>query len=162
MKIKPQAAIILTLAIMIIGIAVTSAFGLFKTTATKIPAKLKDPQYSEAYNPSDIRGSYTFSDINKLYNIPIEELSEAFGIDKTKAPDFKCKDLESLNFGSENKIGLTSVKLFVAYYLGLPYNPTEETYVPQAAAEILFKKDNMVQGQRDYLGNHTILNNQKT
>jgi len=156
MKVKPQAAILIALMIIISGISVTSALGLWKTTATKTPAKLKDPQYSEAYNPADIRGSYTFSDLSKLYNIPIEDLSAAFGVDPAKASDFKCKDLESPNGSSQNKIGLTSIKLFVAYYLGLPYNPTEEIYLPEAAAKILLEKSSFTQGQRDYLKNHTI------
>jgi len=156
MKIKPQAAILIVLAIFISGITITSAFGVWTTTSSKVPAKLKDVQYSEAYDPSDIQGSYTFSDISRLYNIPINDLAVAFSVDFQKESDFKCKDLESIYGDSQYEIGTASVKMFAAYYLGLPYNPTEETYLPDAAAKILTDKGNMTPEQRDYLESHTI------
>ena len=140
MKIKPQSAILIVLAIFISGITLASALGIWKTTAAKTPAKLKDPQYSESYNPSDIRGSYTFSDISRLYNIPIQDLAAAFSIDQKNAADFKCKDLESIYEGSQYEIGTTSVKMFTSYYLGLPYHATEETYLPSAAGKNSYRE----------------------
>jgi len=156
MKIKPQAAILIVLAIFISGITITSALGVWTTTSSKVPAKLKDVQYSEAYDPSDIRGSYTFSDISRLYNIPMDDLAVAFSVDLQKESDFKCKDLENIYGDSQYEIGTASVRMFAAYYLGLPYNPTEETYLPDAAAKILTEKGNMTPEQRDYLESHTI------
>lgn len=156
MKIKPQGAILIVLAIFISGIAITSAFGIWATTSSKIPAKLEDVQYSEEYDPADIRGSYTFSEISQLYNIPIDDLAAAFSIDKEKAPDFKCKDLESIYADSQYEIGTASVRMFAAYYRGLPYTPTEETYLPDTAVKIATEKGNMTSEQRDYLGSHTI------
>lgn len=156
MRIKPQTAIISVLAIFIIGIAITSVTGLWQTQTTKTPSKLENAQYSDEYDPADIRGSYTFSEISSLYNIPIDDLSAAFGVVKEKAPDFKCKDLESIYGASQYEIGTASVKMFTAYYLGLPYDPTEDTYLPDAAAIILTEKGNMTQEQRDYLEGHTV------
>ena len=156
MKIKPQTAILIVLAIFISGITITSALGIWATTSSKIPVKLKDAQYSQEYDPSDIRGSYTFSEISQLYNIPINDLAAAFSVDKEKAPDFKCKDLESIYADSQYEIGTASVRMFAAYYRGLPYNPTEETYLPDMAAKILAEKSKMTPEQRDYLGSHTI------
>ncbi|MPL99631.1 hypothetical protein SDC9_45849 [bioreactor metagenome] len=142
--------------IFVAGIIITSAAGVWSTESTKTPAKLKDTQYSEAYDPSDIRGSYTFSEISKLYSIPLEDLSAAFGVDEEKGSDFKCKDLESIYGASQYEIGTASVRMFTAYYLGLPYNPAEETYLPDAAAKILSDKGNMTQDQRDYLEKHAV------
>ena len=96
-KIKPQIAVVVTITVFVLGITITSVLGLWKTESTKIPAKYKEQQYSGQYNPADIRGSYTFSEISRLYNIPPEDLFAAFGVDAAKTPDFKCKDLESIS-----------------------------------------------------------------
>ena len=157
MKVKPQAAIAVTLIVFVFGILITSAAGIWTTKMAKTPAKLRDAQFSGAYDPSDIRGSHTFSDISALYGIPLEDLAAAFGIDESAANTFKCKDLESIYGGSPNEIGTASVKMFAACYLGLPYDPTEETYLPQSAAQILTEKGAMSQAQRDYLQSHTVL-----
>ncbi|WMJ83252.1 hypothetical protein ACS3UN_09255 [Oscillospiraceae bacterium LTW-04] len=156
MKIKPQIAVIVTIAVFAFGITVTSVLGLWKTESSKIPAKFKEQQYSDQYNPADIRGSYTFSEISRLYDIPSEDLFAAFGIDATQKPDFKCKDLESIYGDSEFEVGTSSVKMFAAYYLGLPYEPSEESFLPDSAANILNEKGNMTESQREYLSNHTV------
>lgn len=158
MKIKPQSAVVLTVLVFVLGIVITSVLGLWKTESTKIPAKFKEQQYSDQYNPADIRGSYTFADISRLYDIPSEDLFAAFGVDAAKNPDFKCKDLESIYDAATYEIGTGSVRMFTAYYLGLPYDPTEETYLPVTAAEILEAKGNMTSEQRDYSNSHTVPN----
>ncbi len=156
MRIKPQAAIMIVLGLFITGIVLTSAAGVWSTKSKKIPAKLKEEQYSGSYNPADIRGSYTFSDISGLYQIPLQDLSAAFGIDEADASGFKCKDLESIWGDSQYEIGTASVRMFTAYYLGLPYEPTEDTYLTDTAAQILTERGNMTQDQRDYLEDHTV------
>ena len=159
MKIKPQTAILIVLMIFISGISITSVLGLWSTTSTKVPVKLKDAQYAGAYDPSDIRGSYTFSEISRLYNIPLEDLAAAFSVNLEKASDFKCKDLESSYADSQYEIGTASVRMFAAAYLGFPYDPTEETYLPDTAVKILTEKGSMTQEQRDYLDSHTVSEN---
>jgi len=156
MKIKPQTAILVVLAIFVSGIAITSATGIWTTQSTKIPAKLKDAQYSETYDPADIRGSYTFSDISRLYNIPPEDLSAAFGVDEEQISNFKCKDLEGIFAESPYEIGTGSVRMFTAYYLGLPYSSTEEVYLPDTAVKILTERGNLTQEQREDLESHEI------
>lgn len=156
MKIKPQTAILLVLAIFIAGITATSAAGVWTTKTTKTPAKLTGPQYSDTYDPADIRGSYTFSDISNFYQIPLEDLAAAFGVEESRAAAFKCKDLESIYENELYEVGTASVRLFAAYYLGLSYSSAEETYLPDTAAEILIKKGALTQEQRAYLESHTI------
>jgi len=156
MKIKPQIAILLALIIFAAGIMITSMTGLWTTISTKTPDKLEDIQYDGAYDPEDIRGSYTFFEISELYEIPLDELSEAFGVDVEKAKEFKCKDLETIYEDLEFEIGTASVKMFAAYYLGLPYEASEETYLTEVAVEILIEKGNITQEQLDYLESHTV------
>lgn len=156
MKLKPQTAILAALAIFISGIFLTSAAGLWNTQSTKIPARLDIQQYSGAYDPADIRGSYTFSEISSLYQIPLSDLAAAFGVGEQDASGFKCKDLETIYADSAYEIGTGSVRMFTAFYLGLPYEPTEEDYLPEPAAEILSERGSMTQEQQDYLQTHTV------
>lgn len=158
MRIKPQTAIALVLAIFVVGITGTSVLGVWTTESTKIPARLREAQFSGAYDPSDIRGSFTFPEISNLYQIPLEDLAAAFEIEPAQAEHFKCKDLETVYATSPYEIGTSSVRMFTAYYLGLPYLPTEETYLPDAAVKILTEKGNPTQEQRDYLKNHPPVN----
>ncbi|MGE4352926.1 MAG: hypothetical protein AB7D36_02430 [Oscillospiraceae bacterium] len=156
MKIKPYTAIIIVLAIFIAGIAITSAIGLWSTKSNKTPAKLTESEFSGEYDPADIRGSYTFSEISSLFNVPIEDLSAAFGFDEDDASTFKCKDLESIYGESEYEIGTGSVRMFVAYYLGLPYEPSEETFLTDTAVQILTEQGNLSEAQQRYLDDHTL------
>ncbi len=157
MKIKPQLAIVITLIICVAGIAVTSALGLYNTKTTKTPSKLDQAGYTDQNDPSDIRGSYTFSDISSLYSVPLEDLSAAFGQSFKTAAALKCKDLETLYAGSPEEIGTASMRMFVAFYLGLPYDLAGETYLPDSAASILREKGAMTPDQGSYLNTHTAI-----
>lgn len=157
MKIKPQIAILLALIIFAAGITITSMTGLWTTVSTKTPDKLKDVEFAGAYDPNDIRGSYTFFEISELYKIPLADLTEAFGVEIEKAKTFKCKDLETIYKGLEFEIGTASVKMFAAYYLGLPYEAKEDTYLTDVAAKILLENGKMTKEQLTYLEGHTIV-----
>jgi hypothetical protein len=154
MKIKPQFTIIISVCIVLTGIAFTYLLGLWTTQTTKVPKKLEQDEYSDQYDPSDIRGSYTFSEISNLFNIPIEDLAAAFMVEEDAAAEFKCKELEQIYTDTLNEIGTGSVKMFVAFYLGLPYELTEDTYLPDSAAQILKQKSNITPEQLTYLETH--------
>lgn len=156
MKLKPQTAILAALAIFISGIFLTAAAGLWNTQSSKTPARLDIQQYAGAYDPADIRGSYSFSEISSLYQIPLSDLAAAFGVSEQDAPDFKCKDLETIYADSTYEIGTGSVRLFTAFYLGLPYEPAEDDYLPEAAAGILTERGNLTPEQQDYLQTHAV------
>jgi hypothetical protein len=156
MKLKPQFAILAVLVIFAAGILITNAAGLWSTTTTKTPSRIENLEAADAYDPNDLRGSFTFGDISSLYGVPLEDLAAAFGVDEKAAADFKCKDLETLAEDTEYEIGTASVRMFVADYLGLPYTPTEETYLSAAAAEILADQGNMTPERSEYLAAHTI------
>lgn len=156
MKLKPQTAIMIALSVFIIGIFTANAFGLWTALESKVPEKLTEVEFSGEYDPEGIRGSFTFSEISSYYHIPIDDLADAFGVDRAAAADFKCKDLETIYAESEQEIGTGSVKLFVAFYLGLPYEPTEDTWLPKSAADILTAKEAMADEEREYVADHTI------
>ena len=122
MKVKPQTTILVSIVIVLAGIVLTSTLGLWTTQSTKVPQKFRQGENSGRYNPADIRGSYTFSEISNLFNIPIEDLAAAFSVGEGKVTDFKCKDLEAIFVDSPNEIGAGSVRMFVAFYLGLLTN----------------------------------------
>ncbi len=156
MKVKPQAAIIIVIAIFVAGIAFSSLSGLWKTQTTKEPAKYREEKLAEVYNPDDIRGSYSFSEISNLFKIPLKDLADAFGLSEAEAAKFKCKDLETKYSGSKYEIGTGSVKMFTAYYLGLPYTPSEDTYLPAAALKVLKDRGKPTAAQLEYVSNHLL------
>ncbi len=156
MKIKPQAAIIIVIAIFVVGIVAANLGGIWKTQSTKVPVKYRDEKLAEVYNPADIRGSYSFSEISSLFKIPLKDLADAFGLSEGEAANFKCKDLETKYAGSQYEIGTGSVKMFTAYYLGLPYTPSEETYLPGAALQVLKEKGKMTKEQLEYVSKHLL------
>jgi len=156
MKIKAGTAIFTTLFIFLIGIAAASAFGIWSTVSSKVPVKFKDAAHAEAYNPADIRGSYTFADISRLYEVPMSDLTSAFSLEAEDASRFKCKDLEARFKGGQYEIGTASVRMFVACYYGLPFSPTEETYLTDRAVKILEDQGNLSDEQRKYLKTHTV------
>ncbi len=156
MKIKSQTTIIIAVCIVLVGIGLTSAFGLWTTQSTKIPDKLNQTENSQKYDPADIRGSYTFSEISDLFNVPIDDLANAFSVNPNDAKEFKCKDLEKIFSNAPNEIGTGSVRMFVAFYHGLPYDLNETTYVPDHAAQILKQQSSITPEQLSYLESHTV------
>lgn len=161
MKIKISTAAIIIIVFIFGGIAITSALGYWKTVNTKEPIRYSEGEFSGEYNPSDIRGSYSFGEISKLFNIPLEDLGKAFGIkDEGKVEAFKCKDLEAAyaDYKEEGKeVGTDSVRIFTALYKSLPITLNDATYLPKSAADILKSKVELTKEQLEYLENHTIL-----
>lgn len=180
MKLKPQTAIFASIGIALIGIVLSMALGLWKTESTKVPRRLQQIETSQAptknqgegqnqstspkpgdsqnqvqYDPMDIRGSYKFSEISNLFKVPLSDLAGAFMI-KENADTFACKDLEKIYADAPNEIGTGSVKLFVALYVNVPVDLTEETYLPEAAVQILKAKGTLSAEQIAYLEKHTV------
>lgn len=163
MKLKPLTTVALAAGFVIVGIAVTMATGLWQTESDKTPrtlaleetATVNEQTGETQYDPADIRGSYTFGEISELYHIPLADMAEAFGLEPNQTAAFQTKMLETLYPDSNVEIGTASVRLFAASYLGLPYQPTEETYLPVSAAEVLTRHGQMTEEQAAYLQEHT-------
>ena len=140
------------------GIAFSSVMGWWVTESTKEPITFTEGDFAGQANPADIRGSYTFADIGKSFNVTPEILAQAFGIRDGDPAAFAVKELEAIYLESGYEIGTASVRLFVAYYTGLPFDTTgQEIYMPQSATDILLAGGNLTPEQLAYLEKHTVL-----
>ena len=138
------------------GIAFSSFMGWWVTESTKEPITFTEGEFAGQANPADIRGSYTFGDISKSFAVKPEILAQAFGITEDDPATFAVKELETIYLDSGFEIGTTSVRLFVAYYSGLPFDTTDqEIYMPQSATDLLLAKGNLTPDQIVYLKKYT-------
>lgn len=152
-----------TLAVLLIvflfgGILASSALGWWQTTSDKMPALYTEGEFAGEANPADIRGSYTFADIAHVFNITPEVLAQAFDVTTSDPASFQVKSLEEIYAESPLEIGTASVRIFVAFYTGLPYDLTgaEATYLPESAADILKVEGKMNPEQKTWLETHTV------
>lgn len=159
MKIKSTSLGLIIVVILFGGIFISSSLNIWKTQPSKTPQKLTEGEFKGKYDPADIRGSYTFDDVSKAFDIPLGDLKAAFVLpDEIDAASFKNKDLKELYSNLENgiEIGNASVKLFAALYTGLPYDMNEDIYLPRQGVEILETNSSLTQEQLEYLHNHTV------
>ena len=81
MRLTAKPLALLILAVIFGGVLVTSAFNWWTTESTKVPAKFASGEAAGQYDPADIRGSYTFGDIESLRNAQVQagELLQVHG-----------------------------------------------------------------------------------
>jgi hypothetical protein len=160
MKIKALPLGIVVLALMFGGILFSMQMNWWKTESERVPAAFKEGDYAGEYDPADIRGSYSFGDINQHFNVPLRDLRVAFGAPEgVDVASFQAKELEEIYSDladSGTEIGTDSVRLFVALYTGLPFEPGEDTYLSIEAVEILKSKADLSPEQLAYLEAHTV------
>lgn len=130
--------------ILIAGIGIGKLTNTFITESTKIPRKITTGEFTGEYDPADIRGSFTFSDISNSFDIPVDILAEAFDVAKAQKEDFQVKSLEEIY----DDIGTSSVRQFVALYKGLPY-ADESDRLPESALDILLENNKITKEQYD-------------
>ncbi len=141
------------------GIGVSAAMNLWQTESSKIAATYSTGKFSGQANPADIRGSYTFGDVNKNFGVSLQDLSVAFRLPASTDPAlFQVKDLESIYADLPFEVGTASVRMFVAFYKGLPYDLTtaEDTYLFPEAAQILIAQNKMLPEQSEFLASHLV------
>ena len=122
---------------MVIGIFTAKLTGVWITESTKEPVKLTEGEFEGEYDPEDIRGSYSFCDIENAFGVKADLIAEAFNIETDNPCNVKAKDLETV-FGyldEDTEIGTGAIKLFVAFYTGLPHGEIE--YFPSTAVDVL-------------------------
>jgi hypothetical protein len=151
-------SVAISLFVMIFGgIAFASVMGWWVTESTKVPVTFTEGEFAGQANPADIRGSYTFGDVANSFGVTPEVLAQAFGIHEDNPAAFSVKELEGMYLDTGYEIGTTSVRLFVAYYTGLPFDTADqEIYLPQSATDILFERGNLTPDQIAYLEKHTV------
>jgi hypothetical protein len=152
---KPLAVIIFVL--LFGGISLSATLGAWQTESTKVAATFTEGDFAGQPNPADIRGSYTFGDVEKNFGVPAATLAEAFAIPPENDPAaFAAKELETIYANLETEIGTASVRLFVAFYTGLPFELTEDIYLPSAAVGILKARGTLTPEQVNYLDAHSV------
>lgn len=152
---RPLAVVIFV--VMFGGIGLSSLLGWWQTESTKEPARFTEGEFAGQADPVDIRGSYTFEDIEHSFGVAPEILARAFQVQAEDPASFAVKDLEALYLDSGFEIGTNSVRLFVAFYLGLPFDTAgQEIYLPAPAARLLQEKGLLTPGQQAYLEAHTV------
>jgi len=157
MKLKSNVLAISVLVILFGGILLSSSLGWWQTESSKEAATFTEGEFAGMPNPADIRGSYTFGDLQANFGVPAEVLAQAFSVNIGEPAAFPVKELEAQYEDSEVEIGTASVRLFVALYTGLPYDLTVETsYLPESAVQILQTRELTVE-QNDYLASHTVI-----
>jgi hypothetical protein len=152
---KPLAALVV--AILFGGILFSTAMGWWQTESTKEAAVFSSGEYAGQADPADIRGSYTFGDVEKNFGIPPAILVQAFNAQTDDPAAFQVKSLEDMYASAAEEVGTASVRLFVAFYLGLPFDLSTATYLPESAASLL-RQRNLTPEQAAYLQAHTIPN----
>jgi len=152
---KPLAVIVLV--ILFGGILFSSAMGWWLTESTKEAATFTGGEFAGLPNPADIRGSYTFGDVEKNFDVPAATLAQAFSVTTDDPSSFGVKDLETIYADQEFEIGTASVRLFVALYTGLPYEIVDDLYLPKRAVEMLKSHVTLTPEQVTYLDAHAIV-----
>ncbi len=141
------------------GIGFSSAMNWWQTESTKTPVTYTEGEAAGQYNPADIRGSYTFGEVSDLFGVPLGDLQAAFRLPADVDPAaYPLKSVEAQFAGLPVEMGTGSVRLFVAFYKGLPYDlaGAEGTYLFPEAAEILKARGSMRPEQAGYLEAHTV------
>lgn len=160
MKLGSKTLAVILFVILFGGIAFTTAMGWWQTESTKEPAKFTSGDAAGQYNPADIRGSYTFGDIEKSFGVSAETLKQAFALPaETDAPSFTVKSLEEMYAPLAEQgfeVGTSSVRLFVALYAGLPYDLSTDIYLPRPAAELLTQHGGLSAEQSAYVEAHIV------
>jgi hypothetical protein len=152
---KPLAAIVLV--ILFGGILFSSGMGWWQTESTKEAATFSEGEFAGLPNPADIRGSYTFGDVENNFNVPAATLAQAFGVTSDDPSTFGVKELESIYEDQEFEIGTASVRLFVARYTGLPYEAVSDQYLPKRAVKMLKSHATLTPEQITYLDAHAVV-----
>ena len=156
MKLKANILAISVMVLFFGGILLSSSMGWWLTESSKEAATFTEGEFAGLPNPADIRGSYSFGDVQANFGVPAEVLAQAFSLDTGDPAAFPVKELEAQYEDSEVEIGTASVRLFVALYTGLPYDLTLETsFLTENAVQILQTRE-LTAEQNNYLSSHTV------
>jgi len=126
MKLSRIVIAVCVLVLIFGGVALSKQFGWWETKSSKAPRKIQEGEFAGESNPLDIRGSYTFGDIEAAFDIDSATLAKAFGVESDSPSDIQVKLLEELyeDKGFPVEIGTNSVRYFTALYAGLPSDDT--------------------------------------
>ena len=160
MKAKSGAVAIIVLFVIFGSVMITSYLGKWTTAGDRIPAQYTQGDAIGQADPADIRGSFSFGDIEAAFGIPAPELAAAFGMEEPANPaGIQVKEVEAVYSSAaaqDQEVGTNSVRVFVAMYKGLPIELTDTTYLPRPAVEMLKQKASLSPEQLRFLDQHTV------
>ena len=140
------------------GIYLTIGTGHWSTSRAPEPQKLA----SGDYNIADIRGSYTFAEIEKFFGVPANLLFQAFMVPEERRSDtFKIKEMHEGFFepvvldGREIEVGTDLVRVITSIYTELPYESEETTHLPVSAVNLLIQEHKLQGEKKTYWETHT-------
>jgi|LSQX01.1.fsa_nt_gb hypothetical protein len=159
MKIKSSLLGLMIMIILLGGIFGAQISGFWNTKGQPgMGGGTASPQTASI--PAEIRGSFSLSEISRQFDIPLDILLEAFGLEKvTGAENIRSGNLEDFYediMQLETEIGNGSVKLFVALYKGFACEVDEPTFLPEMAVKILIDRGIEDKWQK-YISEHSIL-----
>ncbi len=137
MRLKTLYIPVIFAVVLFLGIGGFNVAGLWKVESSKVPITIKEGEFAGEFDPGDIRGSYSFGDIQNNFRVDAAIIAEAFGID-TETPEMVlCKDLENIYPAPEGglELGTGSIRQVVAIYTGLPYEGDDG--FPSTAIKVL-------------------------
>ena len=134
---KSKIVFIVVLLVTFGGIFVADLMGYWQTTSTKQPSLIKEGALAGLANPEDIRGSYSFGDIERAFGIKAADLAKAFNLQTSNPDALKAKDVDTAyaHLGDDVELGTGAVKMFVALYNGIPVSEVEN--LPNTAVALL-------------------------
>jgi polyferredoxin len=161
MTIKTRTLAVIVLVIMLGGIFFTMLTGWWTTESAKVPRRISEGELAGVYDPADIRGAYSFGDIETNFGVPAEFMAESFGFDVRVAAEHKTKDVgeayEAALEGTGAEMGTDSVRWLVSLYLGYPYDQEATTVLPKRGLDLMLAGGQISQEQYDTLiASHSI------
>ncbi len=157
MKITPRLMAIFVVVVLFGGILVSMVLGEWTTKNTKEPLKFSEGEFAGEYNPADIRGSYTFGDVSRLFDIPLDQLAIAFRVTEADVAAVSLKTLEEKFVHLDVDLGTSSVRLFVNLYKGYPADfSVEDSFLLPEATALLKETVSLAPDALTYLESHTV------
>ena len=140
-RLKTLPLAVITAATIFAGIFIAKSVDYYETTSSKEPVKFKTGELAGLPNPADIRGSYTWQDIENAFGVPATEAAAAFSSpDLALDPATRVSMLEEIYAGKLPEgleIGTGAVRIFVSLYTDLPMEFEEGSVLPDAALALL-------------------------
>ncbi len=146
-RLKTVPLAIIAVTILFGGIMVAKSVGYYATTSSRQPAKFSTGELAGLPDPADIRGSYTWLDVEKAFGVPAKEAAAAFSAPgHALDPAGRVSELETIYaeiLPEGLEIGTGAVRLFVSLYTGLPMEAEEGSVLPEAALALLAARPGM-------------------
>jgi len=113
------------------------------------------------HDVADIRGSFSLTEIERLYQVPPAAIIESFSLKENTDPrTFRLRDLKVLYEdyeidGEIYEVETDTIKVFVSLYTNKPYTSDETFYLPEKAVNYLLRENRLTPEEESYWKTHT-------